>query len=70
MEYKRNKWNCEEGGRGECFQRRKVRVACLDGGENEREWRGIICGVNGINAGLQVMERARGGHPVERCVGQ
>ena len=42
MEYKRNKRNCEEGGGGGRLQRRKVRIACLDGGEIEREGRGIM----------------------------
>ena len=42
MECKKNKWDCEEGGGGGLFQRMKVRVACLDGGETKREWRGIM----------------------------
>ena len=42
MECKRNKWDCEERGGGGHFQRRKVRVACLDGDEVGREWRGIM----------------------------
>ena len=42
MECKRNKWNYEEGGGSGRFQRRKVRVACLDGDEIERERRDIL----------------------------
>ena len=33
MECKRNKWNYEKGGGGGGFQRRKVRIVCLDGDE-------------------------------------
>ena len=29
-----------------------------------------LCGVNDIISGVQEMERARGGRPVERCVAQ
>ena len=44
---------CEEGGGGGRFQRRKLRIASLDGDEIEREWRGImVCEVNGIIAGV------------------
>ena len=55
MDCKRNKWNCEEEGGGGRFQRRKVRIACLDGHEIEREGRGIMGGVNGIIAAVQEM---------------
>ena len=56
-----NKWDCKEGGDGKCFERRKVRVACLYGNEIERERRGIIMGSNGIIAGVQETERTREG---------
>ena len=66
MECKINKWDCREGLLlfGECeegidsgrFQRRKVRVACLDGEEIEREW-GVI--MMRIIAGVQEIERAK-----------
>ena len=39
MKCKRNKWDCEEGGGGGHFQRRKVQVACLDRDKIEKEWR-------------------------------
>ena len=42
MECKQNKWDCKEGGGGGHFQRRKVEVACLNGDEIEREWKGIM----------------------------
>ena len=55
MECKRNKWDYKQGGNGGCFQRNKVRAACLeDKIERERQ------GVNGIIVGLQ-MERPREG---------
>ena len=72
MECKRNKWDNEEGGGGEHFQRRKVQVACLDGDIIEREWRGIMvwskehhcwCSEDGKSYG-------RCGHPVEQCVAE
>ena len=44
IECKRNKWECEEGGGGGRFQRRKVQTACLDGDKIEKEWRGIMMG--------------------------
>ena len=61
MECKRNKWNCKEGGVGEHFQRRKVRVACLDRDKIEGNGEASWCKVNGISAGVQEMERAREG---------
>ena len=42
MECKRNNWDCEKGRGDGCFKKAKVRVACLDIDETEREWRGII----------------------------
>ena len=61
MECTRNKCDCKEGGGGGSFQRRKVRVACLDGGEIEREERGFMMWSYGIIADVQEMERAREG---------
>ena len=59
MDCKRNKWNCKEGGDGERFQKRKVRVACL--AETKLKGNGEVscCGENGIIASAQEMERAR-----------
>ena len=66
MECKRNKWDCEEGGDSGHLQRRKVQVACLDRDEIEREWKGKAsrCGVSGIIAVVQEMERAKEWVPI------
>ena len=36
-----NKGNCEDGGGGGRFQRRKIRIACLDGDKIER-YHGVV----------------------------
>ena len=51
MECKRNKWDCEEGGGCGCFWKVKLK------GNGEVSG----CGVNGIIAGVQEMERPREG---------
>ena len=61
MECKTNKWDCEEGRGGGCLWKGKVRIGCLDGDKIVRKWRISWCGVNGIIAGVQEMERSREG---------
>ena len=51
LECKKNKWDCEEKGKGRCFQKGKV----------AKEWEVLWCGMNGIITGIQEIERAREG---------